>query len=85
MANNKLWAVCKDDNRCILMAKNYSDWYMVNGEKDYNDFFEEHKDCKSNRGCGENIVFVTDVDDDRVEKYDFTDYYNIKIFIKNDK
>ncbi len=71
MANNRLWAVCKDDNECIVLAKNYSDWYAVNTEEYVNEFYQKHKDCKSNHGCGENMVFVTEVDDDQVKLYDF--------------
>lgn len=73
MANNRLWAVCKADNECVVLLKNYSVWYCVNTEEYLDTFFESHKEHKGNEGCGENIVFVTEVDDDpRVKLYDFS-------------
>lgn len=82
MANNRLWAVCKDDNKCTALAKNYSDWYCVGEEEGHNAFFLKHADCPSNHGCGENILFVTEVDDDRVELFDFSDPADLKIILK---
>ena len=72
MANNRLWAVCRADNKCKALLKNYGDWYVIGEEKDHNNFFFQHKDCEGNEGCGENIVFVTEVNDPKVKLYDFT-------------
>ena len=85
MANNRLWAVCKDDNKAVVLIKYYPGppgW--GGGFNDKDEFFTEHDRCPSNHGCGENILFVTEVDDERVEKYDFTDFHNIKIFLKEE-
>ena len=85
MANNRLWAVCKDDNNAQMITKYYPpEWDLPEDVVGINRFLKNHKDCPSNHGCGENIVFVTEVDDERVEKYDFTDSVNnnTKIYIK---
>lgn len=79
MANNRLWAVCKHDNEAVVLLKNYSDWYHVGVEDDHNEFFIKHKDCPGNRGCGENIVFVTEIDDDRVIMFDFMNTEKIEM------
>lgn len=85
MANNRLWAVCKDDNKGIVLCKNYSDWYKVGADQDHNKFFMEHVDCPSNRGCGENIKFITEVDDDDLILLDFRDYSDVRIYLKGDE
>lgn len=86
MANNKLWAVCKHDNEATVLLKNYCDWYCVGNEKDHNDFFQKHVDCKGQEGCGENIVFVRETgDDDRVAMFDFRYIYpdnRCRIYLK---
>lgn len=83
MANNRLWAVCKADNKCIALLKNYSEWYCIGQDEDHNKFFQEHEDCEGNKGCGENIVFVTELDD-KVKLYDFSrkDYPDVRIYLK---
>jgi len=82
MANNRLWAVCRADNWCKVLLKNYGDWYCVGEEGDHNDFFLKHKDCDGNNGCGENVVFVTEVDDPQVEWYDFRRPGEPRIYLK---
>ena len=69
MANNRLWAVCKDDNECACLAKSYGSW--EGGFHDCNDFFKKHVECPSQKGGGENIVWV-DENDERVILYDFS-------------
>jgi hypothetical protein len=80
MANNRLWAVCKDDSKAVCLNK----YPWGGGFQNHDEFFEKHSNCPSEHGCGENILFVTEQDDDRVEKYDFTDSVNnnTKIYIK---
>lgn len=82
MANNRLWAVCKDDNEAKCLTK-YSptggDW---GGFHEQPEFFAKHDKCPSNHGCGENMKFVTETEDDRVKEYDFRDFKKIKIIFK---
>ena len=80
MANNRLWAVCKADNYCTVLLKNYSDWYCVNTQEDLDEFFQLHKEHEGNKGCGENIVFVTEVDDEKVKLYAFNER-PVKIYL----
>lgn len=69
MANNRLWAVCVDDNEAVCLAKNYGSW---DGHFQENPaFFDKHADCPSNHCCGENIIFCTEVNDKRIAFYDF--------------
>lgn len=89
MANNRLWAVCKDDNEADCLTKYYpceaGGWSGPFSNKD--EFFKKHENCPSNHGCGENILFVTEQDDPRVEFYDFRKSYlrETKIYFKGDK
>jgi len=81
MANNRLWAVCKDDNECTCLGKSYGEWSGIHDAEP--EFWEKHYNCPSQHGCGENIIFVTEVDDERVEKYDFSTKGAYKIFLKH--
>lgn len=80
MANNRLWAVCKDDNECVCLTKCYTTGWGGGDFNRHDEFFEKHNACPSSHGCGENILFVTEVDDPRVKLYDFGDFKNIKIY-----
>lgn len=89
MANNRLWAVCIDDNDARMVTKYYpcdNGWGYLEGNKDYvEEFMTKHAWCKSNQGCGENIIFCTEQNDPRIEKYDFTKSHEgiTKIYLKN--
>lgn len=86
MANNRLWAVCKDDNEAEMLIKYYpcesGGWSGEMVRRD--EFFARHEKCKSNEGCGENIIFCAEQDDPRIEKYDFTESHlgKTKIYLK---
>lgn len=55
------------------MAKNFGDdWYCVGTAEGHDEFFKKHKDCPSNKGCGENIHFATEVGQEGVILWDFT-------------
>lgn len=74
MANNRLWAVCKDDNEAAIITKYYPSaegWGSMNTWVNQDDFFNRHAACASNHGCGENILFVAEHDDPRVKEYDY--------------
>lgn len=74
MANNRLWAVCRDDGEATSVCKWYG-WFEGWGEISdrQKEFFERHAGCPSNRGCGENFVFVTEMEE-RIKKIDMTSY-----------
>lgn len=85
MANNKLWAVCKNDNKAKRITKYdvRSGWgdLLDHDGIDLEQFMNEHNDCPANKGCGENILFVSETDD-RVELYDFHELDNPRIYFK---
>lgn len=83
MANNRLWAVCKDDNEAEMLIKYYpcedGGWSGEMIRRD--EFFKKHENCPSNHGLGENIQFVHE-QDERVKLYDFTVQGKTKIYFK---
>lgn len=83
MANNRLWAVCKDDNEARCLAKSYGDW--AGGFNSQDTFFTAHLNCPSNHGGDENILFVTENEDAgghvRVKQFDFSDHNHVHIYL----
>lgn len=49
MANNRLWAVCKDDNKCKMITKYYAScpWDLPEDVLSINNFLKEHEQTKS--------------------------------------
>lgn len=84
MANNRLWAVCKDDNEASCLSKSYGTW--AGGFRCDDEFFTKHETCPSQRGGGENIVW-TDEQDDRVIFYDLRNSHKegAHIYFKGDE
>lgn len=86
MANNRLWAVCKEHNEASCLGKSYGNW--SGGFNCDDDFFNRHTECEGQKGGGENIAWV-DENDERVIMYDFdrTKYENNKchIYFKGDE
>ena len=85
MANNRLYAVCKICNQFKGILKYYpsNSWYMHNEHSGIEKWFEEHmhEEDKTSRLWGDHIEFVTEINDDKVELYDFE---NKKIYLKKE-
>lgn len=85
MANNRLWAVCKLDHRAHVVMKYYPSGWYISHSHDECGWFEKHGHEESREADhmgGSHIVFIRETDHDRIKEWNYDNYGNTSIFLK---